>query len=297
MGQRHDLQLAASALSLDDSHKKKLQRVADDALEVAEGSAAATVGTALHGHTETIDRGLPLGFVPPPFDADIEAYKRCTDGIEWLSVECFRVKDDWQVAGTADRIGRDRHGRVRVYDVKTGQTAIDYPHSMAAQLALYSRCQPYDIATDTRQPVEDGLDLNTGIIIWLPAGKAHCELFEIDLGRGWGACNLAKQVWDWRAQKGLCEPLRDMIAPPTWESLIRDQVTIPALRCCGHAYKSKTNSPRPCGACSPNVHNKSRPNPGRGAVVTLSGDYDPHTHARATDPDTSREAAERTDLA
>ena len=37
MGQRHDLQLAASALSLDDSHKKKLQRVADDALEVAQG--------------------------------------------------------------------------------------------------------------------------------------------------------------------------------------------------------------------------------------------------------------------
>ena len=24
------------------------------------------------------------------------------------------------------------------------------------------------------------MDQNTGIIIWLPAGKAHCELFEID---------------------------------------------------------------------------------------------------------------------
>lgn len=230
VARRPDLSLAASALSLDDVHKKKLQAVADDAYEVAQGSAAATIGTALHGHTETYDRGLPLGFVPPPYDKDLDAYRRATEGIEWLSVECFRVHDNWAVAGTADRIGRRKGERPQVYDVKTGQSAIDYPHGMAAQLALYSRCQPYDVETDTRSPIEEELDQNRAVIIWLPAGRGICELHEVDIGRGWGACLIAKQVWSWRSTKNLIEPWRDHEPPPTWRSLIKAAATKDELR-------------------------------------------------------------------
>jgi hypothetical protein len=68
-------------------------------------------GTALHSFTERLDRGQPLGYVPHEAEADLAAYQAATAGIEWLGIEAFRVHDDWKVAGTADRIGRDNTAR------------------------------------------------------------------------------------------------------------------------------------------------------------------------------------------
>lgn len=236
MGQRKDLVLAAAAA--DPADKKLLGDIAEKATEHAMSSAGATTGTALHTFTERLDRGQPLGHVPDPYPADLDAYKNATEGIEWLGIECFRVHDDWKIAGTADRIGRNQHGRLQVYDIKTG--SIDYPHKMAMQLAMYARMTPYDIATDTRGEPE-GLDLNTAIIIHLPAGQGRCDLYEIDIAKGWGACLLARKVWDWRGIKDLThiasddristwEKSNSDQTPPTWESLIEAATTVDELR-------------------------------------------------------------------
>jgi hypothetical protein len=228
MGQRKDLVLAAAATTLDD--KRKLGEIADSALEAAEASVAATTGTALHALTERIDHGQPLGTIPSEYEADIKAYQTATQGIEWTGIESFRVYDRWQVAGTADRVGRDRKGRLRIYDIKTG--SIDYPHKMAMQLAMYARSLPYDIATDQRGELED-LDCHRGVIIHLPAGQGRCDLWEIDIASGWGACLIAKQVWDWRGTKGLTQLIDlDADAPemPTWESLAHAAVDVDELR-------------------------------------------------------------------
>jgi hypothetical protein len=144
MGQRKDLVLAAAAADPDD--KRKLNEIAEKATEHAMASASAT--TALHALTERIDRGQPLGFVPAEYEADIAAYREATKSIEFSGIESFRVHDEWRVAGTADRIGKDRRGRIRIYDIKTG--SIDYPHKMAMQLAMYARSVPYDIESDQR---------------------------------------------------------------------------------------------------------------------------------------------------
>lgn len=198
MGQRPDLVLAAAAA--DPGDKKLLNDIAEKACEHAFGSAAATTGTALHSLTERVDRGQPLGAIPAEYRADIDAYRAATEGIEWVGIESFRVHDDWKVAGTADRIGRAPNGRLRVYDIKSG--SIDYPHKMAMQLAMYARSKPYDIATDKRYD-QGEIDPNTGIIIHLPAGEGRCDLYEINIGAGWGACIIAKKVWDWRGTKDL----------------------------------------------------------------------------------------------
>lgn len=229
MGQRKDLVLAAAAA--DPTDKRKLNEIADKATEHAQASASATTGTALHALTERVDRGQPLGFVPHEYQDDLKAYEKATAAIEFTAIETFRVYDRWQVAGTADRIGRDKRGRLRVFDIKTG--SIDYAHKMAMQLAMYARSVPYDIATDKRGEPEDGLDLNTGVIIHLPAGEGRCELYEVDIAKGWGACMIAHQVWDWRATKGLTEiyePDADAPTPPTWESLIRGAQDLDNLR-------------------------------------------------------------------
>jgi LAGLIDADG-like domain len=558
MGQRKDLVLAAAAADPDD--KRKLNEIAEKATEHAMASASATTGTALHALTERVDRGRQLGFVPTEYEADVAAYQEATAGIEWIGVEAFRVHDDWKVAGTADRIGRDRNGRLRIYDIKglalgtklptpTGWTtmgavtvgdqvldadgnpcnviiksdtkrigtfivtfndgaqivcdrehiwwtttsadreagrgpqprsvlnviatlkkgrqnqhcvpvasalnlpdvdlgidpyllgawlgdgnhgrgvitkehelfdllesdgheirtrytdhrngvvsatiiglqqslngadllgnkhipdcfmrgsyhqrlrllqglmdtdgtwntararatftstnkalalgveelllslgqqphfgkiersgfgktvtaydvefspidlmpfrltrkaakvtignqtrarrrvitniepgpdvetacigvdspnhvylcsermipthntgSIDYPHKMAMQLAMYARSTPYDIATDKRGVPEDGLDLNRGVIVHLPAGAGHCQLYEIDIAKGWGACLIAHKVWRWRGVKDLTEPIdvdADLPKPATWASLIQAATSVDDLR-------------------------------------------------------------------
>ena len=227
MGQRKDLVVAAAAANPDD--KKKLGEIAEKATEHAMSSAGATIGTALHSLTERIDRGQPLGPVPGEFEPDLDAYRRATEGIEWVGIEAFRVHDEWKVAGTADRLARFPWSeRIRICDIKTG--SIDFPHKMAMQLAMYARSVPYDIATDTRGVDPGDIDLNTGVIIHLPAGQGTCTLYEIDIAKGWGACLIAKQVWDWRSTKELTRELRPPAAPPTWESLIADARDLDDLR-------------------------------------------------------------------
>ena len=236
MGQRRDLVLAAAAANPAD--KKTLGDVAEKAAEHALSSAGATIGTAVHALTERIDQGKPLGPVPHEAEADIAAYQEATKDIEWVGIEAFRVHDDWKVAGTADRVGI-YHGRPTIMDIKTG--SIDYPHKMAMQLAMYARSVPYDIATDKRGEPEKNLDLHTGVIIHLPAGEGRCELFEIDITRGWGACLLAHKVWTWRGTKDLTHKVGDDRvstweksngdAPaPTWESLATAAATVDDLR-------------------------------------------------------------------
>lgn len=228
MGQRKDLVLAAAAANPQD--KKLLGDIAERATEHALSSAGATTGTALHSLTERVDRGQQLGYVPAEYEADIEAYQKATAGIEFVGIEAFRVHDDWKVAGTADRIGR-LHGRLMIMDIKTG--SIDYPHKMAMQLAMYAHSVPYDIPTDTRGQDPETVDPNRGIIIHLPAGEGRCDLYEIDLSGGWGACILAKKVWDWRGTKNLTtliDPAAVPGKPPTWMSLAADATTVEDLR-------------------------------------------------------------------
>lgn len=225
MGQRNDLVLAAAAANPDD--KKTLHDIAEKAKQAAASSAAADVGTALHSFTERIDRGQELGHIPTEYKADLDAYRAATTHIEWLGIETFRIDDDWRVAGTADRIGR-LHGRTMIMDIKTG--SIDYPHKMAMQLAMYSRMIPYDIATDTRGADPEPVDPNRGIIIHLPAGQGRCDLYEVNLSAGWGACLIAKQVWEWRGNKDLLREVQNPKPPATWESLIANANSVERLR-------------------------------------------------------------------
>lgn len=230
MGQRKDLVLAAAAA--DPADKKKLGEIADKAAEHAKGLVgdAAETGTALHSLTERVDRGEKLGVIPGEYKADIEAYRRATEHIEFIGIETFRVHDEWKVAGTADRIGI-LHGRPMIMDIKTG--SVDYPHKMAMQLAMYAHSVPYDIATDKRGVDEQPIHPGYGVIIHLPAGKGICELYEIDIAVGWGACLIAKQVWDWRGRKDitrLIDPAAPKPEPATWASLIANADSVDRLR-------------------------------------------------------------------
>lgn len=226
-GQRPDLVLAASAAKADD--KKLLDELAEKAMEAAQSSKGATIGTALHSLTERVDSGEPLGQVPDSAIDDIAAYQMATRGMEHLGIEQFLVHDDWRIAGTTDRVVRYQGGTY-IADVKTG--SIDYPGKFALQLAAYAHCQPYDIATDTRTDRDPNMDLTRALIIHLPAGKGTCRLLWIDIEKGWKACRLAREVWEWRAEKGLTWEVGPDEVPTTFTfaELVMFSTTLNELR-------------------------------------------------------------------
>lgn len=218
MAQRPDLVLHATTCkpdtdksqSLED--KTELNNIAAEADSTAQSMKGARIGTSLHKLTHQMDRGETLGFVPDPYPADLKAYdeemKRL--GVQWVSVESFRVYDGWVdpecahkwghcncmgVGGTVDRIGWYM-GRLRIFDIKTGSDYNKVGHAM--QLTMYAKMIPYLFPGDQRTTDVGEIDLNVGYIIKLPEGQGHCEIVPMDLQKGWRACQVAKTVWDMR---------------------------------------------------------------------------------------------------
>lgn len=203
LADRPDLLLGVAAHRDD---KDKLNRLCEDAQEAAKAHAAATTGTAVHALTEIVDRGLDLPVIPDGAAADLDAYRRATAGIEWLAIEQGVVVDDLKVHGTPDRIGRLPDGRVVVADLKTGD--VEYGlKKIEAQLAMYAHGVAYDHTTGTRAPLPDGLDLDTAVVIHLPAGSGRCELLEVDIAAGWADVAVCTQVWAVRGRKAQARPL------------------------------------------------------------------------------------------
>lgn len=200
---RPDLLLSAAAHRDD---KQKLYQIAEDAAEAGGASSSATIGTALHAFVEKINHGLPTGTIPDAYKADVAAYEAKMAHLTPLHVEQMVVLDDLRVAGTPDLIATYR-GRNYICDTKTG--SIDYPHKMAAQLALYSRSLLYTPGNTQRRPLPD-VDQERGIIIHLPAGEGRCDLHWVDLTVGWHAVELAVQVREYRTRKGILEPLDEV---------------------------------------------------------------------------------------
>jgi PD-(D/E)XK nuclease superfamily len=243
MSQRPDLVLAASSckrpseIESGSEDYRELNNVVAEAQREAGDKIKATIGTSLHKLTHMMDRGDTLGTVPARWQPDLDAYAQWSKdaGVEWVSVESFRVGDWWVkdisecdhkakryggdcdcygVAGTVDRIGWYR-GRLRIFDIKTGSDFNKLGHAM--QLAAYAHMVPYEYPGDTRG--FDDVDLDVGHIIYLPEGKGHVRMETMDLRKGWDACQLAKQVWDARKYEVVLEePVSDQLWRMTQET-------------------------------------------------------------------------------
>jgi len=224
MGQRPDLVLHAASCKSDSDYdqtaedKTELNNIAAEAQSTAGDKTKARIGTSLHKLTHQKDRGETLGYVPERWVDDLKAYdaemKRL--GVEWVSIESFRVLDTWVkpigecdhkapryggacecmgVAGTVDRLGWYR-GRLRVFDIKSGSDFNKLGHTM--QLVSYAKMVPYVYPGDERGEDPDEVDTDVGYIIWLPEGQGQCKIEPMDLQKGWRACLIAKQVWEAR---------------------------------------------------------------------------------------------------
>jgi hypothetical protein len=205
--QRADL-LAQASTSLDD--RSKLNKIANDAIEAAGAYSRANLGTALHSITQQLDLGMKPQILQG-LQADIETYVASIAawdfGMRKEWIEVLLINDEYEYAGTADRIVTTRDGKICIFDLKTG-TDLSYSFgSIAVQLAMYAHADwIYDWKTGERTALPEGLDMKEGIICHLPAGEATCKFYTVDLEAGWEAAKMSFATRDWRKRKDLFKP-------------------------------------------------------------------------------------------
>jgi hypothetical protein len=205
--QRADL-LAQASTALDD--RSKLNKIANDAIDAAGAYSRANLGTALHSITQQLDLGMKPQILQG-LQSDIETYVASIAawdfGMRKEWIEVLLINDEYEYAGTADRIVTTRDGKICIFDLKTG-TDLSYSFgSIAVQLAMYAHADwIYDWKTGERTALPEGLDMKEGIICHLPAGEATCKFYTVDLEAGWEAAKMSFATRDWRKRKDLFKP-------------------------------------------------------------------------------------------
>ena len=205
--QRADL-LAQASTALDD--RSKLNKIANDAIDAAGAYSRANLGTALHSITQQLDLGMKPQILQG-LQADIETYVASIAawdfGMRKEWIEVLLINDEYEYAGTADRIVTTRDGKICIFDLKTG-TDLSYSFgSIAVQLAMYANADwIYDWKTGERTALPEGLDMKEGIICHLPAGEATCKFYTVDLEAGWEAAKMSFATRNWRKRKDLFKP-------------------------------------------------------------------------------------------
>lgn len=206
LSERPDL-VAAVAMAKADGNKREIDRLIEEALDYAGANVASRNGTTMHRLTERLDKGLPL---PKGLPANIRAMLRLYKQVflarfEVLDTERFVVQDKIEVAGTYDKLLKDKtDGKIYIGDTKTGQSLDHMALKTCAQVSVYASGQHYDLDGE-REP--HGAERNRGVLIWLPwtddveEQPAECEIRWLDLTIGRKAIMEAVRVDSFRKLK------------------------------------------------------------------------------------------------
>lgn len=183
-------------VDLDDNDKQAGNTVIEEAMKVAGSGDGAAYGTRVHKITEDGDRGLEL---EDEIDralyaqwrqllelADLEIVPEYIEGVVVFPLE--------RVCGRFDRLARRRsNGSLVVVDLKTGASAVDYPHSTVCQLATYANaplmCAPEwdedgNGETEHFEPLPDELTKKVGVVIHMPQDDLG-GVYDVNLRLGW----------------------------------------------------------------------------------------------------------------
>lgn len=243
---RRDLVLAANANRED---KNELNKVVEQAMEAAQSSARASIGTSMHAYAEMVDRGQDPGYIPEEFAADLAAYRALTEPLfEHIAIEQFCVCDELKVAGTPDRVSRLRQpltapddttipaGDVVITDEKTSGSMDFGAIKFAVQLAVYAHGTAYDPATGDRTPWPGLPRHDWALIVHCPAGEGTAQLYWVNVAAGWDLAQLSVHVRGQRSRKDLVVKTAHVSGGdttfdpgPDFLELARNAINVPAL--------------------------------------------------------------------
>jgi hypothetical protein len=198
--------------------RDKLNELCEQAKAIAGANDASRRGTAAHRITELHDQGKNV--IQTELATSILAsWQEVLDAAglevvpEWM--ERIVVYPEHYICGKFDRILRRRSdGALVIADLKTGERAIKYPHSIAVQMALYANAPlvagdmpPSGGSTTEFEPLPAELDRATGYIIHIPE-MGTASVAEVDIAGGWDiAQEVCFRTLAWRKRTDLVRPL------------------------------------------------------------------------------------------
>lgn len=194
-------------------HKGAFSKLINEAKDAAGIKDGAERGTRMHDLTELCDRGEELLFATPEELRDVQAYQQALDAAEITVhsqfIELFVAVPEFKVCGKLDRIyGLGSLGAELVIgDVKTAKNVHYGWMEIAIQLALYASASHYwDVAKDDWVPMPD-VSTDRAVVAHLPVGAAECTMYDVDLGIGRKACEIAREVRELRSRKDVAQPI------------------------------------------------------------------------------------------
>lgn len=196
-----------------------LEQLAEEAMQAAGSHLAAHRGTTMHRIVDRLDKGENV--VETPLAK--ETIRRWRDAMSAAELEVvpeyterFVVYPEWNVCGRFDRLMRRKSdGALVIVDLKTGEKALKYTHSVAIQLALYAHA-PFLVGETTRQrkgkstaveseefiPMPE-VDTTKGYALHMPA-EGDARVVPIKLEPAWEmVTNHLWQIYEWRKRDDL----------------------------------------------------------------------------------------------
>lgn len=192
--------------------KSTLNQLVEEALTVARAHDAAGMGTASHRIAERVDLNLPV-VETEHGTAVTTAWRKALEstGLEIVPelVERIVVHPPHLIAGRFDRVVHDTcANKLRVLDLKTGASAMNYPHAIACQLALYAYAplmadlngESGSTEKFTRMP---DIDREVGLVVHMP-NEQEAVVYEVDIAAGWQCViNVILPTLEWRKRKAV----------------------------------------------------------------------------------------------
>lgn len=193
--------------------KKKLLKLAEDAIEAAGGTAKRDYGTAAHEITEHVDAGDVFMQTPEAVKLSKKwlALLDAND-LEVVLIEGVVVHPELRIAGRFDRIVRHKiTGQLYILDIKTGDSANRYLHSHCVQLWLYASAPllavgpkgDVDFEVTEFEPMPK-VSQTVALVAHLPNDESDGEIIPIDIAAG-GQC-FREIIWPayaWRNRDDL----------------------------------------------------------------------------------------------
>lgn len=186
--------VAAVAAHHDDTDK--LNELAEQAMQAAGSDVAATKGTAVHRIVERHIKGEEQMLTPEAEDIIVsyEAAMKAAGLVPIPSmVEQVVVFPEEKVCGRFDNVSmRMSDGELVVCDVKTGESAIRYPHGTVTQLAMYANAPlharvPIGANFETTKFEEAGQLLNKEEGYVISITDMGTAIYVVNLKLGWQA--------------------------------------------------------------------------------------------------------------
>ena len=262
---RPDLYALAASTPL--SSRSQLDDIVGQSLDAAAMRSSSNLGTALHQFTEAVDRGEDTE-VPPPWDRDIEAYRRTLDehgirmipGLMEQRVVAPQLADGNAagVAGTFDRIVM-WNGRPTIADLKTGSDPLKYgSHGISMQLGIYANAYAmWD--GEAFRPMPEGLRNDVGLVFHLPVGTGRCIVYEVDLRPGVAAVELALGVRKWMKTTDLYVKAVPGMAAESAPSQPEPVDVVVTAHVVDEPVETSKPSGRTCSVCRKPGHRKGSP--------------------------------------